>query len=91
MDNKAKKRFIIVILILFFCLLLLLTMLLGALDGEVPSNVADSSVGTNIVDETSTNTTKPKTIEQIIAEYKSQYLSRSGNEIYIKFNKFITS
>ena len=87
MDNKAKKRFIIVILILFFCLLLLLTMLLGALDGEVPSNVADSSVGTNIVDETSTNTTKPKTIEQIIAEYKSQYLSRSGNEIYIKFNK----
>ena len=86
MNNNARKRLIIVILILFFLLLLFMTMLLGALENDT-SSAANSTVNSNIVDGTQTGSLKPKTLEQIIAEYKSQYLSRSGNEVYIKLGK----
>ena len=86
MNNNARKRLIIVILILFFLLLLFMTMLLGALENDT-SSAANSTVNSNIVDGTQTGSSKPKTLEQIIAEYKSQYLSRSGNEVYIKLGK----
>lgn len=85
MNNNAKKRIVMVILVLFFLLLLFLTMLLGALDNESNTNAANSSV--NIVDGTVNSVTKPKTIEQVIAAYKSQFISRDGNEIYLKLNK----
>lgn len=88
-NSKMNVKFILIILILSFLVLglFLLTVLLGALSVE-PDNVAKNTVDVEIVDNTvNVEKTKPESIEQVIAKYKCQYISREGNVIYIKFNK----
>lgn len=93
MDSKAKAKVILMILILSFTLLLLI-MLLGALSLEENGNVANSVVGNNIVDETVSGTEQEEeknTIEKVIAKYKSQYINRYSDTIYLKLGKDLYS
>ena len=85
-NNNAKKKIFLIIIVLSFFLLLLMTMLLGALSKET-DNAANSVVTNEITDLTVTTEQELKTMEQVIAKYKCQYINRDGNIIYLKLSK----
>lgn len=89
-DNKAKSRLVLIMVILLFFLLLLIITLLGALEKDTTS-AANSVVTNQIVDNLTEVKDKPDTIESIIAKYKSQYISKDGNTIYLKLGKDLYS
>ena len=80
MDKRKNtaRIFLIFIIILFFCLLCLLIGLRYFLkNGENNSNIGIA------ISESS----EPKTIEEVIKKYDSEFIKQENNSIYVKFSK----
>ena len=81
--KNALKLIIIFLIILFFCLLCLMVLLQNSL-GENNDLKKNKEVA-NIAVSTLENS-KPKTFQEVIKKYNSEYLSRNKNKIYVRFS-----
>ena len=76
--KRMTRIFLIFIIILFFCLLCLLVGLRYFLKNEENN----SNIGIAI-----SESSEPKTIEEVIKKYDSEFIKQENNSIYVKFSK----
>lgn len=77
--QKAARIFLIFIIILFFCLLCLMVFLQYFLK--------KSENGSENINIATSEPSEPKTIEDVIKKYDSEYIKQENNSIYVKFAK----
>lgn len=82
--KNALKLIIIFLIILFFCLFCLMLLLQGTLEGD---NKLESDKRTSNLVVSTLENSNPKTFQEVIKKYNSEYLSREKNKIYVKFAK----
>lgn len=82
--KNALKLIIIFLIILFFCLLCLMLLLQASVEGD--SNLANDKKTSNMIVST-LESSKPKTFQEVIKKYNSEYLDRDKNKIYVRFGQ----
>lgn len=82
--KNALKLIIIFLIILFFCLLCLMLLLQASVEGD--SNLANDKKTSNMIVST-LESSKPKTFQEVIKKYNSEYLDRDKNKIYVSFGQ----
>ena len=84
--KNALKLIIIFLIILFFCLLCLMILLQSSLgeNNDLKKNKEVANIAVSTLEDS-----KPKTFQEVIEKYNSEYLSRDKNKIYVRFSMYL--